>query len=102
MHICICIFIKEPILQSDQRVVMEAESARSQENEEIKDEENMLNTPKVNDEENIQSERQQFTNSDDKIQHEENELTEITTDTMPIGESVEKNETSTSSSSGKK
>uniref|UniRef100_A0A094ZIM7 Thioredoxin domain-containing protein 3-like protein n=1 Tax=Schistosoma haematobium TaxID=6185 RepID=A0A094ZIM7_SCHHA len=68
----------------------QAESARSQENEEIKDEENMLNTQKVNDEENIQSERQQFTNSDDKIQHEENELTEITTDTMPIGESVEK------------
>lgn len=66
------------------------------------DEENMLNTQKVNDEENIQSERQQFTNSDDKIQHEENELTEITTDTMPIGESVEKNETSSSSSSGKK
>lgn len=62
----------------------------------------MLNTQKVNDEENIQSERQQFTNSDDKIQHEEHELTEITTDTTPIGESVEKNETSSSSSSGKK
>ncbi|CAH8481234.1 unnamed protein product [Schistosoma margrebowiei] len=82
----------------------EAESARSQENEEIKDEENMLNTQIVNDEENIEvnlihSERQQFTNSDDKTQHEENELTEIITDTMPIGESVEKTETSSSSSS---
>ncbi|RTG88496.1 thioredoxin domain-containing protein 3 [Schistosoma bovis] len=81
---------------------IEATEENHSTNEEMdmdKDEENMLNTPKVNDEENIQSERQQFTNSDDKIQHEEHELTEITTDTTPIGESVEKNETGSSSSS---
>ncbi|VDP22128.1 unnamed protein product [Schistosoma margrebowiei] len=84
---------------------MDMDKAHSYAVKEEQDEENMLNTQKVNDEENIevnliQSERQQFTNSDDKTQHEENELTEIITDTMPIGESVEKTETSSSSSSG--
>uniref|UniRef100_A0A5K4EW29 Nucleoside diphosphate kinase n=1 Tax=Schistosoma mansoni TaxID=6183 RepID=A0A5K4EW29_SCHMA len=83
----------------------EAEPARSQENEETKDEENMLNSQKVNDEENIraspiQLERQQSVNSDNKIQHEENELTETVTDTIPTEEIVEKTETSSSSSSG--
>ncbi|CAH8485000.1 unnamed protein product [Schistosoma rodhaini] len=83
----------------------EAEPARSQENEETKDEENMLSSHKVNDEENIraspiQLEGQQSVNSDNKIQHEENELTETVTDTIPTEEIVEKTETSSSSSSG--